>query len=346
MKKTLTLLIVISIIFTSIPMISGQNNDQNIKKSDASSDEETEYYAIIAACSNYEDEELNIPKFSPHGEWKLKKFYNNLIKAENWREENIILLINEEATVKNISNAFDQMANKIDENDVFLFSWQGHGSQVVDMSTLENPDFDEEDGYDEVIDPYNVYRDEEGVLHNYITDDELIDMFSNINSKGQFIIFDCCYSGGIANDLKDEKRVLVALTEEDDVGFIDLLIGFPMTMSLSLGLRDDFFKKGKDKNSDGYISAEELFNWSKPIINIATRGWIIESFIISLLIQKTVPRRGLFTRVKSFVSAVFWTFIVGYGVVQMITKKNSGSYGINSPHIIDMYDGDLNLIQI
>lgn len=346
MKKTLTLLIVISIIFTSIPMISGQNNDQNIKKSDASSDEETEYYAIIAACSEYNDSKLNLPRFiPPHKEWKLKTFYNNLIKAENWKEENIILLINEEATIKNITSAFNEMANNVDENDVFLFSWQGHGSQVVDMSTLENPDFDEEDGYDEVMDPYNAYRDENGVLHNYITDDELNNMFSSINAKGQFIIFDCCYSGGIVKDLKSENRVLVALTEEDNVGLIDLFVGFPMTMSLSLGLKTGLLKNKKDKNNNGFISAEEALNWSEPIIKIATRLWLIESFFITYLIKNTLHKDKIFSRMRTIFATVFSTAL-GYLISQLWIHRKSGDFAKNSPHMIDMYDGELNLIKL
>lgn len=346
MKKILTLMIIIFLILTSLPIISGEANNNTIKKMSAGSDNETEYYAIIAACTEYNDPKLNLPRFTPpHAEWKLKTIYNTLIDAENWDEENIILLINEQVTIENLNNAFDEMADVVDENDVFLFSWQGHGSQVPDLSTIEYPEFDEEDEYDEVMDPYNCYRDEDGVLHNYITDDELNDKFSSINSKGQFIIFDCCYSGGIINDLDDGQRVMVALTEEDNVGLIDLFIGFPMTISLSFGLEHDSFKRIKDKNKDGYLSAEEVFSFSKPVINIATRSWLIESFLITYMIKDIVPRTGPFSQLVTLFMTIFSTGL-GYLISQALIYSKSGDFAKNSPHMIDNFDGELDIIQL
>jgi len=88
----------------------------------------TTYYAIIAACSEYKDSNNSLPI----PENKLTILYNVLVNADNWHEDNIILLLNENATKQNIVNAFDEMANLVTQNDIFLFSWSGHGSQVLD----------------------------------------------------------------------------------------------------------------------------------------------------------------------------------------------------------------------
>ena len=343
-KKTLSVAIIISLILTSAPMISGETNNQITHEIEVTTDSnnKTEYYAIIAACSKYNDSNLNLPKFlPPHKEWKLKTFYNTLIDADNWKEENVILLINQQATIENITNAFDQMADIVDENDVFLFSWQGHGSKIRDIPPSGKTEYDEEDEFDEIIAPYNCYIDENGFIHNYISDDKLNRMFSNINSKGQFIIFDCCYSGGIIKDLEAENRVLVALTKEDNLGLIDLVLGFPMTMSLSLGLKNNFLKNRKDKNDDGFLSAEEVFTWCKPIINIATHSWFIESFIITLFIYRIIYKDESSPIVKALFSTV-----LGHLIAQMVIHKKTGDFAKNSPHMIDNYDGELNIIQL
>lgn len=330
MKKIVTIVVIIFLILTSVPLISGSNNDLDYREKnlDSESKNETNYYAIIAACSEYNDSDLNIPRFivPPHEEWKLKIFYNNLIKADNWNEENIILLINEEATNENIKNAFNEMANRVNENDVFLFSWQGHGSKIK---------FQGDDNYRGVIIPHD------GI---YISDYELDYMFSDINSKGQFIIFDCCFSGKIIKNLAREQRVLVALTEED-IGLIDLFIGFPMTISLALGINPNILSDQKDKNNNAFLSAQEIFNWCEPIIKIATRSWIIQIIFINFLIAKITNRVGVFSRIKTIFSTIFST-LVGYIIYQSGFFYKYNSFAKNSPHMIDMYNGELDIIKI
>jgi hypothetical protein len=78
-----------------------------IKESEIQTKDETKYYAIIAACSKYQDSDLNIPKapFRPYPERQLKYLYDSLLEAENWNKSNIILLLNEQATRQNIIRA-------------------------------------------------------------------------------------------------------------------------------------------------------------------------------------------------------------------------------------------------
>lgn len=156
----------------------------------------TEYWAVIVAVAKYKnpDYTLPIPKE------RLKVLYYSLLEAKNWDKNHIILLINEDATRDNILDALDTMAKKVDFNDVFLFAFMGHGSAVPD----EYP-FDEKDGTDEVICPYDIYRDENGNLHNYITDDELNRKFTKIegivfkHTKGLLLIFESCLSGALVD---------------------------------------------------------------------------------------------------------------------------------------------------
>ena len=92
------------------------------------------YYAVIAACSRYENPEFNLPKFpaQPFSDKKLLVFYEALQQSENWREGTIILLLNDNATRENILNALNDMAGMVGPDDYFLFAWSGHGTEVID----------------------------------------------------------------------------------------------------------------------------------------------------------------------------------------------------------------------
>jgi hypothetical protein len=118
-------------------------------------------------------------------------------KDGRWNTNNMQLLINETATKQNILNALDWLKEKAGENDIILFSFGGHGSDADDTNG------DESDGMDEVICPYDCYRDETtGELINYITDDVLglkFDEIGNKNVKGMYLIFDSCLSGGLVD---------------------------------------------------------------------------------------------------------------------------------------------------
>ena len=111
--------IVIGIIFlffgiSVLPSIGGNssitnkniNEDRN-NNSILDSNEETEYYAIIVACSEYKNESHSIPPppFPPIREGLFKQLYDSLLKTDNWDESHIILLLNDDATKNNIIKA-------------------------------------------------------------------------------------------------------------------------------------------------------------------------------------------------------------------------------------------------
>lgn len=133
-------------------------------------DGDKNYYAIIAGCSQYEDSRHNLPPFGkPFPESTMKYVYDVLLNASNWDKENIVLLLNEKATKQNILDSFTDMGNIIDGDDVFFFSWNGHGTQVEDIDgdeALFNPD----DKLDEAICPYDTDNNGNELL-NIITDD-------------------------------------------------------------------------------------------------------------------------------------------------------------------------------
>ena len=207
-------------------------------------DGDKEFYAIIAGCSKYEDSWNNLPPppRKPLPESTMKYVYDVLIESMNWDSENIVLLLNEKATRQNISDNLTYMGSIIDGDDIFLFSWTGHGTQVEDV------DGDDGDGLDEAICPYDTKK-KNGELLNIITDDELDSYFSLIGAEGLFIMFESCFSGGLVDvesqqgfsfvDVDDDRRVVVMSSSPDKSSFAMPDIGWPMLMLYGMAFSDN-----------------------------------------------------------------------------------------------------------
>jgi hypothetical protein len=314
------------------PVFSAKTIDKINDKKAFEVDDDTEYYALIIGGSVYKNKGNNIPKFPfpPIATWKLKAFYNSILKSPNWKEENIIVLLNEDSTKENITNALEELATKIDSNDIFLFSYQGHGSEVPD----EAP-FDEEDGTDEIICPYGITQ-EDGKLINYITDDELNYYLSQINAKGMALIFESCLSGGLVGeefDVDQENRVVIVSTLEDTIGKASFLIGFPMTFGLAIACNQKFMFSAADSTKDGFISIEEAFRWAVPIIYAELSMYWIALWVF-MCITLGDPNTATIQLLIEFMLSQAMAFLI------------SGHFLLNAPHMIDKYPGDLPIIKL
>jgi hypothetical protein len=112
--------------------------------------------------------------------------------AQDWAEllksifgfgDNISMLLNKEATKKNILTELTKLISNSSEGDILAFTYSGHGTWVPD-----NEDHDEVDNRDEAICAYD-----ETVL-----DDEIREVIRKINSNAHLtVISDSCFSGGV-----------------------------------------------------------------------------------------------------------------------------------------------------
>ena len=329
--------VVVGIVFLLLtvgfmPAFSAKIIEKVNEKEILDADDDTEYYALITGGSVYKNKGNNIPKFPfpPIATWKLKAFYNSILRSPNWKEENIIVLINEDSTKENIVNAFEELATKIDSNDIFLFSYQGHGSEVTD----EAP-FDEEDGTDEIICPYGITA-ENGTLVNYITDDELNHYFSQINAKGMILIFESCLSGGLVGeefDVDQENRVVIVSTLEDTIGKASFLIGFPITFGLAIACNQKYMFHAADSTNDGIISIEEAFRWAVPIIYAELSMYWIALWVY-MCVTLGDPTQATIE------------LLIEFMLSQAMAYLMSGHFLLNAPHMIDNYPGELPLLEI
>jgi len=136
---------------------------------------EPEYYAVICGISSYSSNYL------PTASNDAIEFEETLLKGQNWQQENITLLTDSSATKSSIKNAIEDMAEKLDENDVFIFYFAGHGTTGADISPI-----DEIDGFDEYLVAY---------LSQNISDDEMSDWLNALPTDDYIVILDTAFFG-------------------------------------------------------------------------------------------------------------------------------------------------------
>jgi hypothetical protein len=95
-----------------------------------------------------------------------------------------ILLLDEDANYENVKSEIDATTYYMESDDIFLLTFSGHGTQVVDRNG------DEIDGFDESW----------VLFDRLLIDDELNQMFSQFPPDSRIVVIsDSCHSGSIAD---------------------------------------------------------------------------------------------------------------------------------------------------
>lgn len=115
---------------------------------------------------------------------------------QDFKEENIVVLLNEQATRLGILKAIEDLQSRIKPGDIVVIHYSGHGQQIFDNNGDEIDDKDESlVPYDALVRYTSNYKGE-----NHIRDDELGNIIANFRNKlgenGQLLILlDSCHSG-------------------------------------------------------------------------------------------------------------------------------------------------------
>ncbi len=166
-----------------------------------------ERWAIIVGIGSYpEDSGWK----SIHGDNDIELVVPMLLRNQ-FQQQHISILINEQATKCNIENAVNALITHLRSGDIVYFHFSGHGQLVTDISGDEG-DY----GYDESLVPYdakskyefNGYKGE-----NHIIDDELNQWLMTIKKRigcsGKIlVVLDACHSGGGSRDENDDEKPL------------------------------------------------------------------------------------------------------------------------------------------
>ena len=147
-----------------------------------------------------------------NGCWGCELDVDNMARILDAQGFNVIMMKTESATHDNILDKLSSIAHAIDDDDIFVFYYSGHGGQQVDL------DSDELDGHDETLVAY----DQE------IIDDELYQRFKLFPAGTRIVmISDSCNSGTNYKNLRDVPFQSASsiypipdfLTDREDVSF-------------------------------------------------------------------------------------------------------------------------------
>jgi hypothetical protein len=101
------------------------------------------------------------------------------------------LMLDSQATRQNVKAALSDLVTSAGEGDVIVFTYSGHGTQVIDISG------DEGDSYDEAIYVYD----------GTILDDDLRVIIDKINPKATLVVIsDSCFSGTVTRLIPENTK--------------------------------------------------------------------------------------------------------------------------------------------
>ncbi len=177
-------------------------------------------YAVVIGISDY----APMPGYPPGSEdlWNADKtameMTQALIEEYGFPEQNVLTLLNGQATAQGILGAIQWLALNTDRRSSVMFFYSGHGGQAPDagIPELMIPPLDtdiEDDGIDEGIISHDLYPISDGMLK---------EMFSHVQARKLAMVFDCCYSGGMFDDdddLQARGRVIVSACKADQLTY-------------------------------------------------------------------------------------------------------------------------------
>jgi hypothetical protein len=157
-------------------------------------------WALLIGIDEYQDPDINTLRGALND---LAAMENVLIRKFGFDPNNVLTLRNEKATRAGIRAAFrTHLSDKAGPNDVVVFYYSGHGSQVLDEP---NGDESDGDGRDETIVPY----DSSNSGDKDITDDEISKLLRELSARTENVtfVFDSCNSGTTSRSAGLSRRI-------------------------------------------------------------------------------------------------------------------------------------------
>lgn len=224
-------------------------------------------YAVVVGISAYEDDTIPNLKYAAED---AQAVYNALVRHGGYKEENIKLLLNEQATYREIKSALGTFLPRNAEKDdaVFIY-FAGHGCPDVDRSE-GNP----EDKIAKYLAPWDADRDD--LYSTAFRMDELSAMLKRIESQYIVLALDTCYSGqagqgrtfetvntravlsnAFLNRIAGQGRVVITAADVNELSMeLDAFGHGIFTHHLVTGMKGE-----ADLDGDGLVSVQELYDY-------------------------------------------------------------------------------------
>ena len=191
--------------------------------------------ALLVGVSDYGGRTNNLPNTDADA----RELYNSLRSAGLLHPASQ-LLVNDQATTKNVANAFSRAAAQAGPNDMFLFFFSGHGNQVdVPVTAAEL------DGRAETLELYD----------EAITDAQIRPLFDGVRARMSMVVIDACFAGGFRNLISRPNVMGLFSSEEDLTSLVAdrFKAGGFLSYFLRAGLQGD-----ADDDGDRIVTAGEL----------------------------------------------------------------------------------------
>ena len=154
-------------------------------------------FAVLVGITDYAGSASNLPYTAEDAQ----KLAQTLTRAGVLAEGSAILT-DADATYDRVRTAFQQVAQRAGPDDLFLFFYSGHGTQVDGTTSASEPD-----GRNEAI----VLRD------RLVRDDEMGQWFQQVHARMSLIALDACFSGGFARNVVNQPGVMGLFSSEEDL---------------------------------------------------------------------------------------------------------------------------------
>ena len=240
-------------------------NPSNNIEIDTSPAVKREKWAVVIGIGKFQDPRINTLDYTvPDAE----AIYNFLTEDGGFSPDHVKLLLNDEATTKNVKSALGIfLSRKARKDDTVFIYYSGHGAPEIDPSSP--------DGVSKYIVTYDA--DPHELYATAFPMEEVQKIFQRIKSERIAFFIDSCYSGASGGKTFSKpgskvEGVSAAFLEEAAEGKGRILITASGVEELSLELPEfghgiftyfllEALEGEADKNSDKMITIEETFNY-------------------------------------------------------------------------------------
>lgn len=197
-------------------------------------------FGLFAGIGDYPGKENDLVFTADDAE----RLRDALMNGSGMRETDQITLLDEQVTRAALSAALRDLGRRARPEDTLVFFFSGHGDRIP---RADGPSPTDPDALDETLELYD----------GSLSDDELRELFAEVNAGTSLIFIDACYSGGFAKDLISVPGRMGLFSSEEDV-ISSVAAKFQAGGYLSAFLGDGIADKLADTDRDGAISAIEL----------------------------------------------------------------------------------------
>jgi hypothetical protein len=235
-------------------------------------------WVVIVGVAAYEN--ITSLTYTKDDAYRMYAFYKSP-EGGSLPDRQIALLIDEDATRKNVIKALQDIYSQAGKDDIIIFYFSGHGAEGAFITS----EFDKND-----------IEDYKGILWH----EELQSVFQQSPAKYKYLIADACHAGSFTKASKQSgtqsRGAFYQAFEQSKGGFVLLLSCMGNEVSLETrGVRQGVFShyllrglKGEsDNNKDQVVSVIELFDYVDSNVKNFTRGK--QNPVISGNYDETLP---------------------------------------------------------